>query len=90
MKARWRLWSSTEGDEETDVYYVETQSWGRGKLNTYIYRARIEVTADFDRMLGKKGFQYYVFMGKKWTELDGIGKFGLREDEYKYIDDGVY
>ena len=53
-------------------------------------RARVEVTANFDGMLGKKGFEHQAFKKRTWFEIDGVGKFGLREGEYKYIDDGVY
>ena len=55
----------------------------------YTLRARIEVTSGFDGMFGKRGFEYLTVDGT-WTEIDGIGKFGLKKDEYKYIDDGVY
>jgi len=78
MKPNWKKCGEEERESKVS------------KMKIIIFRIRIEVTADFDGMLGNRGFEYADFVRKNWFEIDGVGKFGLKEGEYKYIDDGVY
>ena len=86
MEANWKVYEK-HVDPPTIVYIEGVKTTQSGSW--IFYRARIEVTAEFDGMMGKRGFEYMKkFLN--WTEIDGIGNFGLKEDEYKYIDDGFY
>ena len=93
MKPNWK-----KCDEIVECVMISiSEFFGRGidektpaRRIILIFRARIEVTADFDGMLGKRGFHYRKHTSEYWIELDGNEKTTLREGEYKYIDDGVY